>query len=196
MRRVWGLRSRRGLPYLNIIGATRCSAVPPLRRRCATRCTRSRARIPDSIFKFHHNENNIFFSGRELDAWPHSLIPFPSSSIASTRARSQADMDKLEKKLAHKEGELDMLQIANEALQAQAQVRAIWMESIPFIFSRHTNYIYRHRTMCESRHPTRLLLPSRKKSIYAPQLRDLPHLLRKSTTSEHRRTVQLSLIHI
>lgn len=32
-------------------------------------------------------------------------------------------MDKLERKLAHKEGELDMLQIANEALQAQAKVR-------------------------------------------------------------------------
>ena len=31
-------------------------------------------------------------------------------------------MDKLERKLAHKEGELDMLQIANEALQAQAKV--------------------------------------------------------------------------
>jgi hypothetical protein len=31
-------------------------------------------------------------------------------------------MDKLERKLVHKEGELDMLQIANEALQAQAKV--------------------------------------------------------------------------
>ena len=54
---------------------------------------------------------------------PPSLITFPRLSIASMRVCSQADMDKLERKLAHKEGELDMLQIANEALQAQAKVR-------------------------------------------------------------------------